>query len=44
VPGKTYVVAFAVHDGHTAGRFHYLSLEKTLVINSGTGDFVAVKK
>lgn len=44
VPGKTYVVAFALHDGHAEGRFHYVSLEKTLVINSGTGDFVAVKK
>jgi hypothetical protein len=43
-PGTTYRVAFAVHDGHTAGRFHYISLERTLVINSGSADFVAVKK
>lgn len=42
--GKTYIVAIAIHGGHTAGRFHYVSLEKTLVINSGNGDFVAVKK
>jgi Ethylbenzene dehydrogenase len=43
-PGTTYRVAFAVHDGHTAGRFHYISLERTLVIDSGTADFIAVKK
>jgi hypothetical protein len=43
-PGTTYRVAFAVHDGHAAGRFHYISLERTLVIDSGTADFVAVKK
>jgi len=33
-----------VHDGHTAGRFHYVSLERTLVIDSGSADFVASKK
>jgi cytochrome c-type protein NapC len=43
-PGTTYRVAFAVHDGHAAGRFHYISLERTLAINSGSADFVAVKK
>lgn len=43
-PGTTYRVAFAVHDGHTAGRFHYISLEKTLAINSGSADFIALKK
>ncbi len=42
--GKTYAVAFAVHDGHAARRFHYISLERTLAINSGSADFVAVKK
>jgi hypothetical protein len=44
VAGTTYRVAFSVHDGHTAGRFHYISLERTLVIDSGSADFVAVKK
>lgn len=44
VPGTTYRVAFSVHDGHTAGRFHYISLERTLAIDSGNADFVAVKK
>jgi hypothetical protein len=43
-PGTTYRVAFAVHDGHAAGRFHYISLERTLMINSGSADFVAIKK
>lgn len=43
-PGTTYRVAVAVHAGHTMGRFHYISLEKTLVIDSGSADFVAVKK
>jgi cytochrome c-type protein NapC len=43
-PGTIYRVAFAVHDGHAAGRFHYVSLEHTLTIDSGAGDFVAVKK
>ena len=43
-PGTTYTVAFAVHEGHTAGRFHYISLKRTLVIDSGSADFVASKK
>ena len=42
--GTTYRFALAVHDGHTAGRFHYVSLERTLVIDSGSADFVASKK
>ena len=44
VPGATYAVSIAVHGGHTEGRFHYISLERSLVINSGNADFVAVKK
>jgi len=44
VPGTTYRVAFSVHDGHTAGRFHYIYLERTLAIDSGNADFVAAKK
>ena len=43
-PGAIYSVGFAVHGGHTAGRSHYVSMEKTLVINSGSADFVAAKK
>jgi len=39
-----YYVGFAIHSGHTAHRFHYVSYERTLAINSGAADFVAVKK
>ena len=42
--GKSYVVGFAINGGHTAGRFHYVSLENSLVLDQGTGDFVAVMK
>ncbi len=42
--GKTFTVGFAVHDGHAAGRYHFVSFEKTLVIGSGSADLVAVKK
>ena len=41
--GKTYTVGFAIHAGHTSHRFHYVSLEKTLMINQGTADFLAVR-
>ena len=43
VAGKTYTVGFAVHAGHTAHRFHYVSFERTMVLDSGTADFVAAK-
>jgi hypothetical protein len=42
--GKTYTVGFAIHAGHTAKRFHYVSYERSLVLGQGTADFVAVKK
>lgn len=42
--GATYTIAFAIHSGHTAHRFHYVSFESTLALNSGTTDFVAIKK
>lgn len=41
VPGKRYTVAFAVHAGHTAKRFHYVSFERSLVLDQGAADFVA---
>ena len=44
VAGKTYTIGFAIHAGHTAKRFHYVSFERTMVLDSGAGDFVAVKK
>lgn len=44
VPGKTYTVGFAVHDDYANHRFHYVSLERTLVLDQGKADFVAIKK
>lgn len=44
VPGKTYNLGFAIHAGRTAKRFHYVSFERTLVLDTGMADFVAVKK
>jgi hypothetical protein len=44
VPGKTYTVGFAIHAGHTDGRFHYVSMERSMVLDSGSADLVAVKK
>lgn len=42
--GKTYNVGFAIHAGHTARRFHYVSLEHTLMLDKGDADLIAVKK
>ena len=44
VAGKTYTIGFAIHAGHTARRFHYVSFERTLVLDQGAGDFVATKQ
>jgi hypothetical protein len=44
VPGKTYNIGFAVHDDHVDHRYHHVSFERTLVLDSGTADFVAAKK
>jgi hypothetical protein len=44
VPGKRYTVAFAIHAGHTAKRFHYVSFERSMVLDQGTADFVAANK
>jgi cytochrome c-type protein NapC len=42
--GKPFNVGFAIHAGHTARRFHYVSIEQSMVLDQGTADFVAVKK
>lgn len=42
--GKTYAVGFAIHDDFTSHRFHYVSLEQSLVLDSGTADFVPKAK
>lgn len=38
--GKRYTVAFAIHAGHTDKRFHYVSFERSLVLDHGNADFV----
>lgn len=42
--GKTYMVAFALHDGYADHRHHYVSLEHTLTLDGGKTDFVAGKR
>ncbi len=42
--GGKYQVGIAIHSGYTAQRFHYVSFERSLVLDSGAADFVAVKK
>jgi cytochrome c-type protein NapC len=43
VPGKTYSIGLSIHAGHTAKRFHYVSFEKTLVMDKGVADLVAAR-
>jgi cytochrome c-type protein NapC len=43
-PGNTYYLAFAIHSGHTAQRFHYVSYERSFVLNEGKADLVAAKQ
>jgi cytochrome b561 len=43
VEGRIYTIGFSVHAGHAAHRFHYVSLERTLAIDSGQADFVAAR-
>jgi cytochrome c-type protein NapC len=40
-PGRTYTIGLSIHAGHTAQRFHYVSLERTLRLDDGEADFVA---
>lgn len=40
--GKTYNIGFAIHDDHSVGRFHQVSLEQHLGIDAA-GDIVARK-
>jgi cytochrome c-type protein NapC len=44
VAGKTYNVGFAIHDAYAEHRFHEVSLGRTLVLDQGNADLVAVKK
>jgi len=44
IPGKVYTVGFAIHSGHTSHRFHYVSIDRSLVLGQGKADFIAVKE
>ena len=41
--GKTYNIGFAIHDDHTSGRFHHVSLGYTLGIDA-KADITAAKQ
>lgn len=43
-PGRTYTIGFAVHDGYTEHRHHYVSLEHTLALDGGKADLVAARR
>jgi cytochrome c-type protein NapC len=42
--GGSYTFGLAIHAGHTAHRFHYVSFENSLVLDKGSADFIAVAK
>ncbi len=44
VPGKTYTFGLAIHENFAGHRFHHVSFERTLVLDSGEADLVAVKQ
>jgi len=43
-PGKTYTVGIAIHDDYTAARFHHVSLEYNLALDSKEAEINVVKK
>jgi len=43
-PGKAYNFGFAIHDDHTAGRYHYVSFGYTLGLDNSKADINAVKQ
>lgn len=43
VPGKTYTIGFSMHEDHANGRFHQVSWEYSLALDSGQADFIAAK-
>jgi Ethylbenzene dehydrogenase len=43
VPGKTYTVGLALHEDHAEGRYHEVSWEYTLALDSGKADFIAAR-
>lgn len=42
--GNTYVIGFAVHDGYSDGRRHYVSFKRTLTLGGGDGQLVAARQ
>lgn len=43
-PGKLYNFGFAIHDDHTAGRYHYVSFGYTLGLDNAGANINAVKQ
>lgn len=41
VPGTTYTFGVAIHEDHSAGRFHHVSVNHTFVLDSGDAELVA---
>ena len=44
VPGTVYSLGIAIHPSYSEHRFHNVSFERTLVLDRGKADFVAVKQ
>ena len=42
--GKIYTVGFAIHDDYTVARFHHVSLEYKLGLDTADADINVVKK
>jgi cytochrome c-type protein NapC len=42
--GAVHPFGIAIHDGYTEGRWHYVSMEQSLAIDSGAAGFVAKKQ
>jgi nitrate/TMAO reductase-like tetraheme cytochrome c subunit len=42
--GKTYTIGFAIHDDHTTARFHHVSLEYRLALDTAEAEINVVKK
>ncbi|WP_170421574.1 NapC/NirT family cytochrome c [Ruegeria arenilitoris] len=43
-PGKTYTVGFAIHDDHSAARFHHVTLNTSLALDDDSADINVVKQ
>lgn len=43
-PGKTYTIGFAIHDDYTTARFHHVSLEYILALDTAEAEINVVKK